>query len=153
MVAIRGIGREYATGRDAELLRGLYPRLTGDAERESVLAAVGEIGGAENVRWLLAVARSEDEPIRMRRRALASAEKGGAAIAELVRLYDATRDPQMKEALMSLYARSGDKAATDKLISIARTDDDRAMRRRAIARLSKSDDPRVKQLLAEIVER
>jgi HEAT repeat protein len=153
VVAIRGIGREYATSRDAELLRGLYPRLTGDTERESVLAAVGEIGGAENVRWLLGVARSEDEPIRMRRRALASAEKAGAPIGELVRLYDSARDPQMKEALMSIYARSGEKAATDKLISIARTEDDRAMRRRAIARLSKSDDPRVKQLLQEIVER
>ena len=88
-----------------------------------------------------------------RSRALASAEKAGASTAELVRLYDSARDPQMKEALMNLYARSGDKAAVDKLISIARTEEDRAMRRRAIARLSKSDDPRVKQLLAEIVER
>ena len=153
VVAIRGIGREYATSRDAELLRGLYPRLTGENEKESVLAAVGEIGGAENVRWLLAVARDEGEPVRMRRRALAAAERAGAATEELVRLYDATRDPQMRDALIALYARSGDKAATDKLLSIARTDEDRTMRRRAIARLSKSDDPRVKQLLQDIVER
>jgi hypothetical protein len=52
-----------------------------------------------------------------------------------------------------LYGSSSESVATDKLISIARSDTDRTLRRRSISRLSKSDDPRVKQVLQEIVER
>ena len=81
------------------------------------------------------------------------ARKAGASIAELVRLYDGTRDARLKESLIAIYVQSGERAATDKLISIARTEEDRALRRRAISRLAKSDDPRVKEALAQIVER
>jgi hypothetical protein len=59
----------------------------------------------------------------------------------------------MKSSLISLYGSSSERVATDKLISIARSDSDRTLRRRSISRLSKSDDPRVKQVLQEIVER
>src|SRR5690349_17614322 len=38
-VAIRGLGRNYVTGQDANLLRSLYPRLSGDKSRDAVLSA------------------------------------------------------------------------------------------------------------------
>lgn len=151
--AIRGIGREYATGQDAEFLRDLYPRLTSSSARTSVISALAEMGGSENARWLVGIAQREGEPQDIRRRALAGAQKAGASIAELVRLYDGTRDARLKESLIGIYAQSGERAATDKLISIARTEEDRALRRKAISRLSKSDDPRVKEALVQIVER
>ncbi|MDQ3697876.1 MAG: HEAT repeat domain-containing protein [Gemmatimonadota bacterium] len=151
--AIRGIGREYATAQDAEFLRGLYPRLASESGKDAILAALGEMGGTENQRWLVGVAGRAAEPMKLRRRALSSAEKAGAPIAELVSLYDAAREAEMKDALISLYARNGERVATDKLLAIAKSEEDRTIRRRTISRLSKSEDPRVKQVLQDIVER
>jgi hypothetical protein len=59
----------------------------------------------------------------------------------------------MKDALISLYVQSGDRAATDKLLQIAKGDENANIRRRTIAQLSRSDDPRVKEFLKELIER
>jgi HEAT repeat protein len=151
--AIRGLGTEYATARDADLLRSLYPRLTGDKSRDAVLSVIAEIGGTENTRWLLGVAKAEGTPLQSRRRALMYASRAGVPIGELVRLYDSTTDPQMKDVLIGIYAQSGDPVATDKLLQIAKSDEDANVRRRTIAQLSRSDDPRVKEFLKELIER
>lgn len=151
--AIRGLGTEYATGRDADLLRSIYPRLTGDKSRDAVLSVVAEIGGADNTRWLLQVARDENTPIGTRRRALMYASRAGVPMADLVRLYDTTIDPQMKDALIGIYAQSGDRLAVDKLLQIAKSDENANIRRRTIAQLSRSDDPRVKEFLKDLIER
>lgn len=151
--AIRGLGTEYATGRDADLLRSLYPRLTGDRSRDAVLSVIADIGGSDNTRWLLGVAGDESAPITSRRRALSYAARAGVPIADLVRLYDTTADPQMKDALIGVYVQSGDRAAVDKLLQIARSDDNPSIRRRTIAQLSRSDDPRVKEFLKDLIER
>ena len=151
--AIRGLGTEYATGRDADLLRQVYPKLTGDKSRDAVLSVLAEVGGTENTRWLLGIARDETTPIATRRRALQYASRSGVPIADFVRLYDTTTDPQMKDALIGLYAQSGEKAAVDKLLSIAKSDENPGIRRRTIAQLSRSEDPRVKEFLKEIIER
>ncbi|MFL5614475.1 MAG: HEAT repeat domain-containing protein [Gemmatimonadaceae bacterium] len=151
--AIRGLGTEYATGRDADLLREVYPKLTGDKSRDAVLSVLAEVGGTENTRWLLGIARDEATPIATRRRALQYASRAGVPIADLVRLYDTTADPQMKDALIGFYAQSGEKVAVDKLLTIAKSDENPAIRRRTIAQLSRSEDPRVKEFLKEIIER
>ena len=151
--AIRGLGTEYATGRDADLLRAVYPKLSGEHSRDAVLSSLAEMGGSENTRWLLGIARDESSPINTRRRALQYASRAGAPIADLVRLYDTTTDPQMKDALISFYAQSGDRSATDKLLSIAKNDENPGIRRRTIAQLSRSEDPRVKEFLKELIER
>lgn len=151
--AIRGLGTEYATGRDADLLRQIYPKLTGEKSRDAVLSVLAEVGGTENTRWLLGVARDENTPIATRRRALQYASRAGVPMADLVRLYDTTTDPQMKEALINLYVQSGDKQATDKLLAIAKSDENPGIRRRTIAQLSRSEDPRVKEFLKDLIER
>ncbi|HEV8236978.1 MAG TPA: HEAT repeat domain-containing protein [Gemmatimonadaceae bacterium] len=151
--AIRGLGTEYATGRDADLLRQIYPRLNGEKSREAVLSALAEVGGTENTRWLLSIARDENASISTRRRALSYASRAGVPTADLVKLYDTTTDPQMKDALIGFYAQSGDKLAIDKLLSIAKNDENPGIRRRTIAQLSRSEDPRVKQFLKDIIER
>jgi hypothetical protein len=151
-VAIRGIGREYATPRDAELLRRVFPKLTSERTKQSVISALAELGGSENERWLLGVARDESERQSIRQHALQHARRAGAPIGELVALYDRTSDPRMKEILISVFVQSGEKAATDKLLEIVRTETNPSLRRRAINQLSRSDDPRVKEALQKIVD-
>jgi HEAT repeat protein len=151
-IAIRGIGRQYATPRDAALLRQVYPKLTSERTKQSVIATVGELGGSENERWLLGVARDENEPQSVRQRALQQARRAGAPIGELVSLYDRTADRRMKEILISVYVESGEKAATDKLLAILGSEENPALRRRVINQLSRSEDPRVKAALQRIVD-
>jgi len=152
VTAIRGLGGQYATAADAEFLRGLYPRLRDDATREAVIKAVSGIGGAANVRWLIEVAGDASQPADLKRRAATSAASAGAPPSELVRLYDATTDRELKRVLIDVYARAGDAASVDKLLAIARTEPDRDLRRRTISRLGRVDDPRVKEALRELIE-
>ncbi|MEP6690858.1 MAG: HEAT repeat domain-containing protein [Gemmatimonadaceae bacterium] len=151
--AIRGIGHDYATSDDAAFLRSLYPKLSSETSREAVIESLVQMGGAENVRWLTGVAKDESATSRDRRRALGGLVRAGASTADLVSLYDGTKDADAKGAIISALVQSGDKVAVDKLISIAKTEEDRSVRRRVITSLSRSEDPRVKALLADLVER
>jgi HEAT repeat protein len=151
--AIRGLGRNYVTGQDASLLRSLYPKLTGDRSRDAVLASVADLGGADNVQWLTSVVRNEQLPSDARRRALAYLSRAGATSPTLVALYDPLNDPQLRGELISLYSRAGDKPATDKLVWIARNEQNYQLKRRAISALSRNSDPAIRQALQDIVER
>jgi HEAT repeat protein len=150
--ALRGLGGSYVTGQDAQLLRSIFPRLTGTSSRNAVLGAIATLGGTENVQWLMAIVRDERIPSELRRRALQHARRAGAPTASLVALYDPTEDTQMRASLISYYASDPNKAATDKLVSIARNEQNLSLRRRAISALSRTSDPSVKQALQAIVE-
>ncbi len=149
-IAIRGLGSTYATGQDIDLLRGMFPKLTGDHSRTAVLEAIARRGTASDAQWLLSVARDPNQPIETRRRALDMASRGGMSNAQMLALYDGVSDPALKESLIRLYGQNGDRAAVDKLISIARTDSNYTLRRRAISSLSRTEDPRARQALQEI---
>ena len=154
-IAVRGVGRSsYATGDDAEFLRAHYGRSEAAAVKEEVLRAVAGLGGAENERWLLTVARDDTETTELRRRAVQLAAKGeNVAVRDLVALYDGTGDVRVRTEVIGALAARTDPAATDKLIAIARDGEDRTLQRQAINRLSRSEEPRVKEALAAIVTR
>ena len=151
--AIRGIGRDYATSQDAEFLRGLYPKLSTEKTKEAVLSSLGEMGGTANAKWLMGIATNADESIRLRRRAIQLTDRAGTPIADIAQMYDRVEDPQMKEALITTLSQNGTKAALDKLLTIAKSDPSYSMRRRAVNALGRSEDPRIKDALKEIVER
>jgi len=152
-VAIRGLGRNYVTGQDANVIRSLYPKLTGDRSRDAVLASLAELGGTENVQWLSAMVRDDRLPIESRRRVLEYLSRAGATPASLIALYDPTPDQQLRSSLIGIYSRLSDKAATDKLVWIARNESNPQLKRRAISALSRNSDPGIRQALADIVER
>lgn len=151
--AIDGLGGDYATAEDMTLLRQAYGRLTSESAKQRVLNRVSTLGGRDNAQWLLGIARNAGEPVAMRRRALMAAEKGGATAAELAQLYDSATERDMKYALVDAFARRADRETTDRLIAIAKSDEDMQVRRRAINRLSSSKDPRAVQALQEIIQR
>lgn len=152
-LAIRGLGQRYTTANDVALLREIHPRLRSAAARDAVVTALSTIGGADNVQWLLALAADAGEPVARRRRALDGAVRAGADVRDLVALYDIVGEQQLKDALVTTFGRSGERAAVDKLIAIARSETNVNVRRRAINTLSASDDPRVRTILLELIER
>jgi hypothetical protein len=145
--AIRGLGGEYATGEDMKIIRDAYPKLPGQKSEEAAVSVIANFGGSENVRWLLALAKDSDQPVATRRRAVTHAYRGGTPVAEIIKVYDETTDTQLKDAVMSALVESGEKAATDKLMQIARMDESAQMRRKAISMLGRSSDERVKRFL------
>jgi HEAT repeat protein len=151
--AVRGLGGEYATGQDIRIIREAYPRMSGERSREAAMQAIAQFGGAENVRWMLAMAKDSNQPVPSRRRAVMHAYRGGASTAELSKVYDETTDIQLKESVMNALAESGERSATDKLMEIARTDESSQMRRKAINALGRSSDERVKKFLSDLAAR
>jgi HEAT repeat protein len=152
-VALRALGQDYATAQDAALLRELYPTLKSDRSREAVFQALTDIGGAENTKWLVNLAQDGNEPLQMRRRAIDAASRSGASISDMVKLYDTTTDPSMKQTLIGIYVRNGEKTAVDKLLTIVKAEENLSVRRSAISQLSRSEDPRIKAALSDLITR
>lgn len=62
--------------------------------------------------------------------------KTAESLAALIELYDKASDSNLKEEIIAGLARSDERRATDKLLTIAKNDPDPKMRQRAIRRLS-----------------
>jgi hypothetical protein len=110
------------------------------------------MGGQENGRWLLGVARDRQQSLELRKQALFWAGQGGAPMADLVGLYSTMDDREMREQLIFVYSQREEPAAVDKLLDIARRDTDPEMRKKALFWLGQSDDPRAAKALQDIIE-
>ena len=151
--AIRSLGQSYATAADVRLLREAWPKLTGQRSQDATLAAVTEFGGAENTAWLMGLARDAGVSANNQRRALSEAVRAGVRVSELVTLYNGTVDFQVKDALISALSQNGDREAMDKLLAIAKADDSITARKKAIAALGRSSDPRIRKELEALAEK
>ena len=148
---IRGLGREYATGKDIELLRSRFPSLTSAASRQAVLSVLAEQGGAANQQWLLGVATDPNATPELRAHAIEAVQKAGAPAAQLGRLYEQALDRRGKEAAINGLFRNGDRQSVDRLLLIAKNETDVSVRRSVISRLGRLEDPRVQEFLKEMV--
>ena len=106
----------------------------------------------ENVRWLLGIARDGKEAPELRKQALFWASQGGLPTADLAGLYGSITDRGMREQLIFVLSQRGDKAAADKLFEIAKGDPDPELRKKALFWLGQMDDPRVAEILQQILE-
>jgi HEAT repeat protein len=150
---VRGLGSGEATGQDIELLRNAFSAFPGDRARGAVMDVVAQRGTAGDTQWLLDIARDAHQSPETRRRALDIAARSTSGSAQTLGLYDTIDDASLKQSLIRIYAQSSDRASVDKLISIAKSDSNYALRRSAIASLSRTQDPRARQALLEMTTR
>jgi len=143
---------QHETPENAAFLRSLYGRLTSEELKKKVLFSLSQMGGEENGRWLLGVARDASQKIEMRKQALFWAGQGGVSIEELTRLYAGVSDREMREQLVFVYSQRNEPAALDKLIDIAKRDPEPELRKRALFWLGQSDDTRAVQAIQEIID-
>jgi len=148
--AIFWLGQRHSAD-NAAYLRALYGRLTDQDLKEKVIFSLSQVGGADNAKWLMDLAVNEREAPELRKKALFWAGQGGAAIGELVGLYDRMQNEEMKQQLIFVYAQRSEPAAVDKLIAIAKAEPNHELRKRAIFWLGQSHDPRAAQVLLEII--
>lgn len=140
-----------ATEDDFRFLRSLFDRTGSTEVAEQILLGVSQRGSEADDRWLIDVARDEKRPVEVRKKAVFWAGQGGADIADLIRLYDDMRDEEVKEHMIFVLSQRDERAAIDKLVSIARTDADREMRKKALFWLGQKDDPAVTRMITEMV--
>jgi hypothetical protein len=141
------------SAENAAYLRSLYGKLGNQDLKEKVLFSLSEMQGQGNVAWLLNVAQNERESTDLRKKALFWAAQSGLTAADLASFYDRTTDQEMHEQIIFALSQLRGAAATDKLISIARTERDPDLRKKAIFWLSQSKDPRVGEVLMGIVNK
>ena len=152
MVVALGQG-ENTGASDLAFLRTAFDRLPSERLKDRVLMAMSQGDSEEGTRWLLAQARDERQPMEVRRKAVFWAGQGHARLADLTSLYDAARESRLREHVIFVLSQRNEESATDALMSIARNDHDREMRKKALFWLAQKNDPRVTKLIAELVTR
>ena len=148
--AIFWIGQRRSL-ENAEFLRSLFAKTDDEDIQKKILFSLSQMKGVGNDRWLLAIALDESNSSELRGHALWTAGEAGIPGSELVTVYDRLSDPEVKEKAIWVMSESRDRAATDKLIEIAKKDPDREMRKKALFWLGQKNDPRVRQLLVDIL--
>ena len=154
--AVFWLGQKRST-ENAAFLRDLFARLStsksdkDDEVAQKILFSLSQMRGEGNDRWLMDVAADPKYSADVRKQAIFSAGQAGVSSADLIALYDKVRDNEVKAQLIWVLSSKNETAATDKLIGIAKRDPDVQMRKKAIFWLGQSHDPRVKQLLLDII--
>jgi hypothetical protein len=125
--ALRVLGEQT----EIPYLRQVYDRLDNSEMQERVLRALGEAGGGENLQFVRRVALDSSAVTDLRDRALRVLSEAGVPTADLVALYDAIRDADLRLRVIKLLAERGDRDARNKLADIAANDPDPDLRKRA----------------------
>jgi hypothetical protein len=107
--------------------------------------------GEGNDVWLLGIVANDNYSIETRKSALFSAGQNRVAPSELVGLWPKLKEREMKEQLIWVMADRRDPVLVDRLIDIAKNEGDVELRKKAIFWLGQSRDPRVQQLLVDII--
>lgn len=151
--AIFWLGQSHRA-ENAGFLRGIYKSTKEESLKEKIIFSIAQGGGKDTQRWLAEIAADAGEDIEMRKKAIFwLGQSGGASLPELVTLYDKMPDREIREQLIFAYSQRHDRGATDKLIEIAKTEKDRELRKKALFWLSQSRDPRVAEILEDILSK
>ncbi len=150
-IAIFAIGHHSGSREDGVFLRSLYPKLTSERLRETLIQSAAQIESADVRTWLLSIVKDEKQQLEVRKKALFWAGQNVSAVSDLINLYEGLSDQEMREQLIWVLSDRKETVATDKLIDIARNDRNRESRKKAIFWLGQQNDPRVKKLLLEII--
>ena len=142
-----------SAGEDqAEFMRQLYGQVDDPELRNQIFFVISQIGGDDNVEWLVERALDPNESTEIRQQAIFFAGEAGVPTRDLVRIYDEIDEADFRQHLIFVLAEREDEEAVDKIIDIARNDPDPDVRRQAVFWLSETGDPRAEAILMEILE-
>ena len=148
--AIFWLGQQRSP-ENARYLREMFERTRSDELREKIMFSLGQMRGEGNDQWLLGIVGDKRYSIETRKSALFNAGQSRSDAAGLVALWPKLEEREMKEQLIFVLHDRRDQVAVDKLIDIAKNEKDVELRKKAIFWLGQSRDPRVQQLLLDII--
>ena len=143
-------GRRFP--ENAEFLRRHFDRERNEQIQGALVQAIAEAATADDIRWLLDLAADERRETEVRKNALFWAGQSKRIdVSALVALYSRLKGGEVKEHFIFVLSERRESAATDKLFDIAKHDPDREMRKKALFWLGQKNDPRVRELLLQII--
>ena len=140
-----------ASSADFNFLKSLFDRTSSEKLKDQVLFSVSQREAWDGGRWLLDKARDESQPTEVRRKAVFWAGQGHASVADIAALYKSVKDERLREHVIFVLSQRDEEAAMKELMSIAREDPDREMRKKALFWLAQKNDPRVTKLITDMV--
>ena len=147
---------------DVPYLIDLYSRADSPDLRDAIFRSVANERTPDATKWLLSITRDRGKDIEIRRQALSALgqalhgtdNSGGLDLAGLIGLYDEFKgQPEMQDRTIEVISQRSEMAATDKLLAIARSEQNPELRRKALVRVGQRRDPRVRELLLEVLSK
>ena len=147
---------------DVPYLIDLYGKADSPDLRDAIFRSVANEHTPDATKWLLSITRDRGRDIEIRRQALSAVgqaargtdNSGGLDLAGLIALYDEFKgQPEMQDRTIEVISQRSEMAATDKLLAIARSEQNPELRRKALVRVGQRRDPRVKELLLEVLSK
>lgn len=151
--AVWGLARRGGP-ESRQFLRDLFGQVEDTEIKERILFGLlrTEEAAGPVTEWALEVATDASQPMDVREAALYLAgRKEAVPMDRLFDLYDRIGEADLKERLIVLFARRESREARDRLIQIARTEEDPELRRSAVFWLARSGDERAADVLEEII--
>lgn len=138
---------------DADFLIELYGQLDTPALKEHIFIHLAQLNDPSAANWVLERAMDSGEDPEVRRQALFWAgQQPGLELGRLEGLYGRLADRGMREQLIYLYAQRDEPERVDRLIEIARVEEDPELRKAAIFWLGQTGDQRAIDFLVELLD-
>ena len=152
-MAVHGLA-QHPSPENAALLKNLFKDVDDPEVRDQILFALTQMPDAVDGDWLLAIFADENEDDDVREMALFMAgQTGNVDAAVLSQMYDSAGDNiEMKEHILFTLTQVDSEAAFDKMLQIARSEEDPDLRGQAVFWIGQSGDPRAQEVLLEILE-
>jgi HEAT repeat protein len=150
IAAVNGITSERGSTDDAAYLRGLYARADNEQLKQAIVQAMARIGTHETDEWILNIARDVKEPSSVRQSAISFVMRSGTT-GDWIKLYDTSESLDIRSRIITALEARKEPEAANKLVDIAKTSTVPTLRLKAIGALQRQKDPRLSQLLEEIL--
>jgi HEAT repeat protein len=140
---------------DLAYFKTLFSKTTDHELREKVVFAVSQTPGAEATAWLQELARDKKVDMETRKNAIFHlSQRRGIDLSVLTSIYDQSKDEdEIQDQVLFALTQRREPAATDKLFDVAKNDPNVDRRKQAMFWLGQKNDPRVKQMLRDILIR
>ncbi len=144
-------------GRTADdalsFLKDAYGRADDNRFRQRVLYTVAQRRNDESRAFLVDVAQNAKESLEIRRIAISSLSNAGITAQQVAQIYDRSPEVDLRKQVMATLMSLKDNAGLDKMLDIGRNEKNVELRKQALSLMSRSKDPRVMALFAEIIEK
>ncbi len=123
--------------------------------KQAVLLAYADMRSPRAQALILAAARNGAEHMEIRRTAIQrlTGGEGGVGVDELIKIYDAEQNTEIKSQLLHTMSESSDPRVQAKLLAIAQSNEEPLpVRMMAIRRMAEKDSPQVIELLIKFYD-
>jgi TolA-binding protein len=138
---------------DLPYFKELFHKTKDRGLREKILFAVQQSQSAEATAWLQELARDKTVDVDTRKNAIFNlSQRKSTDLNTLAAIYDSAKgEDEIQDQVLFAYSQRREPEAVDKLLAIAKSDPNIERRKQALFWLGQKRDPRVNQLLRDLI--